>query len=332
MIDASTIPAEKISFTTRMIRDLALERGWKVSMYYVGSSHVRLQRPDGKVLEIFSATPPTTSFVAAHRADDKFLTHIALQEASLPVSETYLVHTIQEANENASKIFSQGLKCVVKPLDEGHGNGITVGVTEHTLEAAFAYAKGFSERIIIQSHVEQPIDIRVACIDYKYVAALVRIPARVMGDGVHTIEQLIEMENSKDYRGENYVKTLNRISKERAGVYLGDELSAIPSKGMWVQVLGTANVGTGGETVDVTDDMPTWLIEQAEKAARATQLPSVGVDFFVSAMTQKNMTTEDLHPVIVEVNKCPALFLHETPTHGKPRPVIAAYLDYLADI
>ena len=94
-------------------------------------------------------------------------------------------------------------------------------------------------------------------------------------------------------------------------------------------------LGFIGRLPDLMKTIGTGLAEageQAEKAARATQLPSVGVDFLVSAMPQKTITTEDQHPVIVEVNKCPALFLHETPTHGKPRPVIAAYLDYLADI
>lgn len=332
MIEAQTVPSDKILFTTRMIRDQALARNWKVWMYYVGSSHLRIQRNDGKVLEIFSATPPTTSYEAAHRADDKFLTHVTLQEANLPVSETYLVRNQEEALEKASIIFSQGLKCVVKPLDKGHGNGITVGVTQDTITAAFDYARTFSERIIVQAHVEQPIDIRVTCINYRYVAALVRIPARVMGDGVHTAEELIELENVREHRGENYVKALNRISKERAGVYLGDELNAIPAKGQWLQVLGTANVGTGGETVDVTDDLPAWLIQQAEEAARITQLPSVGVDFLVKSMPQKTMPPEDLEPVVVEVNKCPALFLHETPTHGQARPTIQAYLDYLAEL
>ena len=332
MIDAQTVPSEKLRFTTRMIRDQALARGWKVWLYYIGSSHLRIQRTDGKILEVFSATPPTTSYVAALRADDKFFTHVMLQEAQLPVSETYLVYDQEQALEKASIIFAQGLKCVVKPLDEGHGNGITVGVTTETLAKAFEYAYGFSDRIIIQAHVEQPIDIRVTCINYKYVAALVRIPARVMGDGIHTAGELIELENIREHRGENYVKALNRISKERAGVYLGDELNAIPAKGHWLQVLGTANVGTGGETVDVTNDLPVWLIQQAEAAARVTQLPSVGVDFLVKSMPQKTMMPEDLEPVVVEVNKCPALFLHETPTHGQARPTIQAYLDYLAEL
>lgn len=333
MIDARTIPAEKLRFTTRMIRDQAVERGWKVWSYYEDSSNLRLERPDGKRLEIFSATPPTLTSVASIRAQDKYLTHMIIEEAGLPVSETYLVNTEEEALEKAAALFAKGHKCVVKPLDAGHGNGITVGVVDaETLIAAFAFARAFSEHIIIQEHVEQPIDIRVSCINFKYIASLVRIPARIKGDGVHTIDQLIDIENNKDYRGENYEKALNIINKERAGVYMGEDLQAVPPAGEWLQVLGTANVGTGGETVDVTDDLPEWLIAQAEEAARVLDLPVAGVDFLVKAMPTKTMTPEELSPVIVEVNKCPALFMHETPTNGQPRPTIKAYLDYLATL
>lgn len=333
MIDARTIPPEKLRFTTRMIRDQAIERGWKVWSYYEDSSNLRLERPDGKRLEIFSAVPPTLTSVASIRAQDKYLTHMIIEEAGLPVSETYLAKSEEEALEKATALFEKGHKCVVKPLDAGHGNGITVAVADsETLLEAFAFARTYSEHIIIQEHVEQPIDIRVSCVNFKYAASLVRVPARIKGDGKHTIEELIDIENNQDYRGENYEKALNVINKERAGVYMGEDLHAIPPAGEWLQVLGTANVGTGGETIDVTEDLPEWLIAQAESAARVLDLPVAGVDFLVKAMPTKTMTPEQLSPVIVEVNKCPALFMHETPTTGQPRPVIDTYLDYLASL
>lgn len=333
MIEAQTVPAEDLRFTTRMIRDQALVRGWKVWFYYVGSSNMRVQRDDGKILEIFSATPPTTSYAAAHRANDKYFTHIAMQEAGLPVAETYLVRTETEALEKAQLLFDQQLKCVIKPLDAGHGHGITVEISSRSqIPAAFAYAQEYSEAVLIQAHIEKPIDIRVSCINYKHIASLVRIPARVKGDGVHTAAELIDIENARGHRGENYAKELNIISGERAGMYLGEDIHAIPPQGEWVQVLGTANVGTGGETVDVTDDLPDWLIQKAELAAKTLALPVAGVDFLVSAMPHKDMTPEDLDAIVVEVNKCPALFMHDTPTHGKARGATVAYLDYLATL
>ncbi len=330
MIDATTVPDHHIRFTTRMIRDLAVKRGWKVWMYYVGSAQLRLQRPDGKILEVFSATPPTTTYAAGSRANDKYFTHLVLQEAGLDMPETYLVRDLDEAKEHVNKFIADGKEFVIKPLDSGHGKGVSVELkTLEDAERAFTYAKEFSNGVIVQECLTHPIDVRIACINYKFVAALVRIPARVKGDGEHTIDQLIDITNQDERRGENYSKALNVINKEQAAHYVGGKMHDVPAKDEYVQVLGTANVGTGGETTDITDDTPQWLRDLAEKASTISALPSAGVDFLLNRMPKADDTPESLQAKIIELNKCPALFLHETPTYGTPRPATDTYLDYL---
>lgn len=331
MIEASTIPAEELRFTARLIRDQALLRGWKVWFYYTGSSHMRLQRTDGKILEIYSATPPTTSYAAASRANDKYVTHISLQDAGLPVLATYLESTLQAAKYRAGEFIAQHKDFVIKPLNAGHGNGVTTNLTTiQDVPRAVAFAQEYSNSILLQEYIADAIDVRVACINYKAIASAVRIPARVKGDGVHSTRALIEVENKSNRRGKNYSKELCVINSDQAAFYLGDAIDDIPPKDTYVQVLGTANLGTGGETIDVTDDMPTWLCRMAEKAAIVTQLPSCGVDFLLNTMPKPTYTSDTLTVHIIEVNKCPALFLHETPTYGTPRATTATYLDYLA--
>jgi cyanophycin synthetase len=329
MIEFSSVPAELSRFTTRVIGQGALKRGWKVWLYYAGSSQLRLQRPDGKQIEMYSTTPPTTSYVNANRSSDKYFTHLLLEAAGLPVPETYLVTSEVAAQEKAEKMFAEGKQCVVKPLDAGHGNGITVEVTAGMLADAFTYARAFSSNIIIQEQIAAAVDIRLTCIDYTFAAALVRIPARVKGDGEHTIEQLIDIENAKEHRGLNYTKEMNEINKQRAQMYLGDVFQTVPPTGTWIQVIGTANVGTGGETVDVTDLLPKWLIEHAEHAARVAQLPVAGIDFLLDAMPAVDASEQMLQPRIIELNQCPSLFIHEYPIHGSPQPVVSKLLDYL---
>lgn len=330
MIDASSIPAEKLKTSLRMIRDQAIARGWKAWIYYVGNSHMRLQRPDGKLLEIFSTTPPSLSFVAAHRADDKYFTHIALQQVGLPVSETFLLQSNEDHIDQAKTLIAQGKKLVVKPLDAAHGNGITVGIADSAhIMPAIEFAKQYSDKIIIQEHVEQPIDLRLTCINYKFVGAVIRVPARVQGDGLSTIAQLIDTENDSSSRGENYHRALNVIDAQQAEKYLKSRMQEVIAAGEWTQVLGTANMGTGGETIEISDDIPQWLIAMAEKAARTIDLPVCGVDFLVKMVPAIDLTLEELSPVIIEINKCPSFFLHDTPIFGKPRNVTAMYLDYL---
>lgn len=332
MIDLKVSGTDSLRMTTKMIVQQALDRNWKVGAYYRGSSQLRLQRPDGKVLDIKSTTPPTTSMVAARRADDKYFTAAFLKDYGVAVPETYLVRADddQAAKEAAQKIFDAGKKCVVKPLDSGHGNGITVALAnQQQVGDALVLAKQFSDKIIIQENIDASVDVRIACIGYSMAAALIRVPARVQGDGQHTVSQLIDLANQHPDRGTDYAKRLNVISKDRAQAFLGDKMLQVPPAGQWVQVVGTANVGTGGETFDATDDIPQWLRQLAEKTAKLMDLPVCGVDFLLAAQPKSNSTPEQLKPLIIELNQCPSLFIHEMPGHGKSQPVVAEFLNYL---
>lgn len=332
MIDISKVGTDGMRMTTKMIAEQALARGWNVWLHYEGGSHLRIQRTDGKQLELFSASLPTVLHTDVIRSNDKYFTTLHLREQGLPVPETYIVSVDddQKALELAGNMFDTDKKVVVKPLDAGHGNGITVGVANHEqLRRALTRSKEFSPKAIIQEYFHEPVDIRMTCIDYKFVAALVRIPARVQGDGVHTVAELIDQANNSGERGEGYTSSMNIIDKDGAALYLADDINSIPPKGEWKQVIGTANVGTGGETLDVTDSVPEWLKQLAEQAAQSMNLPVCGVDFLVADTVTPDSVQAQLKPVIIEINQCPSLFIHEIPIHGKSRPVVATFLDYL---
>jgi len=316
-----------------MVIEGAQKRGWEVELYTPESAHLRLRRPDGHTLEVYSSIPPSTALVSARLSNDKYLTYIALQEAHLPVLSTLHAATLDEAKRAAAEILAHTKAFVVKPLDASHGNGVTVNMQAiDQLDAAFNHALQFSSTVIIQAYQPVVADIRMLCINYKFVAALERIPARVCGDGKHTIKQLIEIQNQSPLRGEVYTSDLGIIPLDRACMFLGDRTQDIPDNGEWVAVLGTANVGTGGETRDITDDLPDWFKQQAEKAAKVINLPMCGVDFLAQKTPQQHDTPESLGATITELNKGPSLFIHERPNHGKPRPVVDIYLDYLATL
>jgi len=330
MIDASAISDKNLSLTARLMCDQAQRRGWKILFYQPDSFHVRAQRPDGRQLELFGSTPPTTSFIAAHRSDNKYITHLILHEAGLPLAKTFLVRSLAEIKKLSRPLFSAGKAVVVKPHNGAHGHGVTVDVkTPKDLKPAFDLAAQFSNRVILQEQIENAVDIRILCINFRYAAAMIRIPARVLGDGEHLVGDLIIRENRNAKRGVGYSRELSLIDLVQAKVYLGERINEIAAEGEWVQVVGTANFGTGGETQDVTDKLPAWLISQAEKAAVATNLPCCGVDVLLISTPTAHSTKSELQPTIIEVNRSPALSIHETPTHGRRQPVIGMYLDYL---
>jgi cyanophycin synthetase len=315
--------------TSRMIVQKALERHWQPYLYIPNSGHIRLVKPDGKQLEIFTALPPTTTHIAAQNCDDKYLTHLILQEHNLPVLPTFLCETDDRATAAAEQILSTNAKVVVKPLDAAHGNGVTVGLTNvaAVLQAAHG-ALNYSTKYVVQAFLPDAIDVRVLCIDGKYIAALQRVPARVKGDGRRSVAELIAHENQTN-RALQYTGALAAISPDRAADYLGTAIHDVPAAGAYVSVLGTANVGTGGETVDVTDMLPEWLKRMAEQAATVLNLPVCGVDFLLSTPVDPDLEYQEGQLAITELNKNPSLYIHELPNHGTARPAVDCYLDYL---
>lgn len=333
MIDASTIPDDELKTSTRMIRDEALKRGWKVWSYKGHYSYMRLVRSDNKELDIFSAVPPTTTYAAGTAANDKYVTNCLQQENGIPVPESYLVSPGEDGVKSAQTLLKANKQLVVKPLDAGHGLGVSIGLkTVEAYREALTFARQYSPKVIVQECIQDAIDIRVTCVNYKMVGSVVRIPAHVTGDGVSTLEQLIERENQSPQRGLNYSRPLNLINDIQASRFLGERLKEVPENGQCVQVVATANLGTGGEVIDTTDELPSWLIEMAEKAAQISRLPVCGVDFLVQKFPKTSDTQEHLVPRLIELNSSPALFLNDMPGATKPRGVVGAYVDYLESL
>ena len=337
MIDLISVSENELSQTMRSIRGELIARGWQAKIPYVGSPHCFITRSDGKALHIFSATPPTTSYAAAHLANDKYATYQVIADTDIPQSPTMLVKYSQDSSEAIKFMKEHGL-VVVKPLDAGHGKGITVNIsTEPQLEAALEEAKisgHSSNNALVQAQYKHEIsyDLRLLCIDFTYCAAILRVPARVRGDGIHTVRELIDLENESGKRGKAYYAPLATIDINKAQQYLGKKVDEIPAQGADVRVLGIANYGAGGETIDVTDLIPQALKDYAVKASQLCELPVAGVDFLLSEPPHPGVTLSELDPILIEINKCPLLTMHDHPTSGKSRHVVARYMDYLTNL
>lgn len=338
MINIATIPDEKLSQTLRLMKARFIERGWSAELPYIGSPHCFVNRNDGtETLHVFSATPPTTSYPAASLANDKYGSYELLKTADIPQLDSFLANEHTTFDDQTAFMY-QHEKVVVKPVDGGHGKGITVNVDtpeklQRALEDALQNKKSIDAAIIQKQYLHTTIiDIRILCIGNEFVAAIWRIPARVNGDGVSTVRQLIEKENSHEDRGRPYYAKLAQINTEKAAEYLGDDINRIPAQGEEVSVLGIANYGAGGETVDVTDQIPEWLRDIAVRAARVSGLAVAGVDFMLAQAPAASSTQDELEAMLIEINKCPLLAMHDMPTSGVSRNAVGRYVDYLASL
>lgn len=216
---------------------------------------------------------------------------------------------------------------IVKPTDNGHGNGVTVNISsKRHLEIATKTARRASRSggVLVQEHVKGE-DVRVLVVGNKVAAAAKRVPAEVTGDGKHTPRQLIEIENADPTkRSKGYSSGMSQISIKAAEAYLGEAIdNVVPTAGASVRVNGPANIGAGGTSVDMTMDVPTDIALKAERISVLLGLPTCGVDFIVDDVADP----ERYH--FIEVNACPSFGLHLYPTVGTARPVASLFVDNL---
>ena len=276
---------------------------------------------------IQATTTSLTRMIAVDIACDKHLTKKLLADIGISVPEGVLVTSLEEAVEEAE---SMGYPVVVKPLDFSHGRGISLDIKDRDhLAKAVAEAQGYTRQIIVERYITGR-DYRVLVVNDEVVAVAERVPAHVVGDGQHTVRQLVERLNTDPRRGIGHEKVLTRVTIDDESLRLlteqGLTLDDIPSSGVEVKLKATANISTGGTAVDKTDVIHFSNVEMARRAARVIGLDIAGIDVICSDITRP---VEETRGGIVEVNAAPGFRMHVAPSEGKPRDVAGPVVDML---
>jgi len=268
-----------------------------------------------------------TSSISVDIACNKEETKRMLDAASIPVAKGGICITEEELQPIIDKI---GYPIVIKPLDGNHGKGASINVKKYDdALAGFHHAKNYSRKVIVEKFITG-YDFRVLVIDNKIVAAAQRVPAHVKGDGENTVQQLIDIENTNPRRGYGHENVLTEITVDRDTMDLlekmGYGLETIPRKDEIVYLKSTANLSTGGTSIDVTDMMHPENIFLSERIARVIGLDVCGIDIMAPNLTQP---LKESGGVILEVNAAPGFRMHLAPTEGLPRNVAAPVIDML---
>ncbi|WNO06316.1 cyanophycin synthetase [Rhodoferax mekongensis] len=303
--------------STGSIVDAAVARGIPYSRMTEGSM-VRFGW-GSKQRRIQAAEMDVTSAIAEAIAQDKELTKKLLSAAGVPVPGGRSVADAEDAWAAAQEI---GLPVVVKPNDGNQGKGVTVNITsKEQLLKAFAVAKEFRDDILVERFMPGN-DFRLLVVGDKLVAAARRDPPKVVGDGVHTIAELVAQVNSDPRRGSGHATSLTKIRfDEIAKATLatqGFNAESVPAKGQRVNLRNNANLSTGGSATDVTDDVHPEVAARAIAAAHMVGLDICGVDVVCDTILRP---LEEQGGGIVEVNAAPGLRMHLSPSFGKGRAV-----------
>ncbi|TAH00273.1 MAG: cyanophycin synthetase [Sphingobacteriales bacterium] len=268
-----------------------------------------------------------TSSIAVDIAGNKEQTKQILEEQAIPVAKGI---TISDVGQVQQAIDYIGFPLVFKPLNGNHGRGASINVKSYDAAVeAFEIASLISKKVIVEKFISG-YDFRILVIDNKMVAAAQRVPANVVGNGVATIQQLIDVENNDERRGYGHENVLTEITVDRDTLDLLEKLNytldSIPKNKETVFLKSTANLSTGGSSIDVTDLVHPQNIFYCERISRVIGLDICGIDIMAQNLTQP--LTEN-GGVVLEVNAAPGFRMHLAPSEGLPRNVAAPVLDML---
>ena len=268
-----------------------------------------------------------TSSIAVDIACNKELTKKMLEEAAIPVPSGDLITEAEELERVIRKI---GYPIVLKPLDGNHGKGSSINVND--MEAAIVglqHAQNYSRKVIVEKYITG-YDFRVLVINHKMVAAARRVPAHIVGDGEMTIQQLIDKENTDPRRGYGHENVLTEILVDKDTNELLEKLSytleTVPQKGEIVYLKSTANLSTGGTSIDVTDMVHPENVTMCERISKIIGLDVCGIDIMAENLSQP---LKESGGAILEVNAAPGFRMHLAPSEGLPRNVAAPVVDML---
>ena len=269
----------------------------------------------------------TTSYLGVEIAGNKRETKHLLRQAGIPVPEGT---TVKSKLELPAALARVGFPAVIKPLDGHQGKGITVGVrTESEALEALELAQLFSAEAIVEQYVEGQ-DYRLLVVNGKLVAAALRKPAAVTGDGRLTIRELVGQVNADPRRGAGHGSSLTAIRLDDLTEALLAEKGLSPDSvlpaGSQVLLKKTANLSTGGTATDVSGEVHPDNVLLAERVARIVGLDICGIDVMAPSLATPVATHGG---AVIEVNAAPGLRMHLSPSQGQPRNVAAPIVDML---
>lgn len=314
-----------LGVSTQSIVDAALARDIP---YYRLNEYNYVQLGQGKKQRrIEATTTDATSSIGAYIAKDKYRTKKILSDQGIPVPKGKIIYDWDDFLE-VSSYFTYPL--LIKPVSGNHGRGIRTNIkTEEEAHSAFDLAKEVSESLIVEEYLTG-YDYRLLVINGKLEAAALREPAYVLGDGEKMVEELVELENAHESRGQGHENIPTKIPLDEDAKYClekqGLGLDSIIEEGRKVYVSSTANLSTGGTATDVTDQVHSSFRRIVERASYIIDLDIMGVDLLAEDISKE---AKDQTAGIVEINSGPGFRMHLSPSKGQARNVGKAVVDML---
>ena len=293
----------------------ALLNGINVNILDEKKSIIELKKSSKKEILVQATRTSKDSSTLQYIVNDKFIAKRIMQESGINVPEGITI-SIDINEKKLKEIISKysDIPIVIKPKSTNFGTGITIfktGANKEQINKAIKFAFEFDNTVLIEDYIHGK-EYRFLVIDNKCIAVTWRRNASVVGDGKSTIEELIANKNNEYWHRTRKIKKDNELKE----YFLKNKISMndIPKEGERITLRGNSNASTGGESIDMTDAMPKYFKEIAEKVSKTFDAKICGVDIIINDMEHENYK-------ILEVNSNPGLSIHRWPYEGKERRI-----------
>lgn len=305
--------------TSRLLIGAAFRLGYTVDSYgYL--SVCRVSKKNKSIL-MRGGCLPLNSYSAAKIADNKYLTHSLFELEGIPTPHSIHLER-SEGHHQGFDLSGVHYPVVLKPSKGTiKGNGVITNISNATqLKQYIKTAFRRYNTLLVEEYYGGLQDYRVLVLDGKVIGVLKRIPAYVVGDGVHTLRQLIRKKNAIRKQSLDIVMGSIKIDDDLLQTLIQKKLTfaSIPKKGAHIQLKNVCNFGSGGEVEDVTERICKENIDMAVRAAKALDLRLVGLDFLCTDIAKPIKKTRG---VVLEANEEPDLTMHYYPPEGKKRKI-----------
>ncbi|MVO98238.1 bifunctional glutamate--cysteine ligase GshA/glutathione synthetase GshB [Paenibacillus lutrae] len=321
---------EDLELSTQLLLKAAVKRGIRFKLVDREENFVLLSQGNHREYVKQATKTSLDSYSTVLIMENKVVTKDVLKQHGIRVPSGKAFQSLEEAMF-AYETY-RGTPIVIKPKSTNFGLGITIFNQEYSreeMEKAFRIAFTHDGTVLLEEFMTGR-EYRFLVMGDEVVGILHRVPANVVGDGIHTIEQLVHTKNKDPLRGKGYKTPLEKIQLgEAEEMFLknhGMSWNDRPPAGKIIYLRENSNISTGGDSIDLTDEIPDSYKELAIQSAKAAGAAICGVDMMIDSIEEE---AGDTNYSIIELNFNPAIHIHCYPFTGKNRRADEKILDLL---
>lgn len=319
---------EDLELSTQLLLKEAVKRGITIEILDHQDNFIALKKY-GEVQYVKQATKTSKdNYISVLMMENKVVTKKILHEKGIHVPQGSEWHHLEDALSHLVDFENKPI--VIKPKSTNFGIGISIfpnGADKEDIKMALQEAFKYDETVLVEEFIKGK-EYRFLVIEDEVVGILHRVPANVLGDGQHTIQELVALKNADPLRGKGYRTPLEQIKlDESTRLYLkgqGLDVESIPQAGKCVYLRENSNISTGGDSIDYTDCISQAFKERAIEASRAVGAVICGVDMMI-----EDVEDEQSGYAVIELNFNPAIHIHSYPYKGQERNIAEKILKLL---